>query len=236
MEEDHRARAPAQEANDLVPVLTDEATREWCRAFNKENSPSWIEPPDDQERKALQRFVELVEELEGYAIFKNLLQRNQIDWHVLIENDKIVAAAINGLDEEHLRSFLLTLRMLYHGREGCSIRQIAGIFERRVGIRNPLWWNGFNAHRLGLNSFLDEMKLPRSGETNREIFETFLWGRYAHRDNAEATALYQEWERDQVRFVELKGYFLLITATFFSHLRSLLPGVKQLLGCRDLQL
>lgn len=209
---------------------TDQEAREWCRAINRQYNATWIEPPDEGERLALERFCELVEELEDYAIFKNLLKEERIEWHIRTENKEVVATAIGGLDEEHLRSFLLTLRMLYHGRERCSVRQIVQIFSRRVGPRNPLWWNGFNAYYLGLNSFLDEIKLPTSGETNREIFETFLWGRYAHRDNANATARYREWERDKIRFVEFKGYFLLITATFFSHLRSLLPCVRQLLA------
>lgn len=208
---------------------TDEEAGDWCRAFNRQHNATWIEPPDEGERLTLERFCELVEELEGYAIFKNLLQKNQIEWRIRTTNDEVLATAIDGLDEEHLRSFLLTLRMLHHGRERCSVRQIAEIFRKRVGERNPLWWNGFNAHHLGLNSCLDEMKLPDSGESNREIFETFLWGRYAHRDNPKATARYREWERNKVRFVEFKGYFLLITATFFSHLRSLVPSVRQLL-------
>jgi hypothetical protein len=90
-------------------------------------------------------------------------------------------------------------------------------------------WNGFNAYHLGLNSFFEVMH-PTSGETNRKISETFLWGRYAHRDNVDATTLYKQWELDQERFFELKAQFLLVTATFFSCLRTLLPDVKQLLA------
>ncbi|MEY2480913.1 MAG: hypothetical protein QOI04_1840 [Verrucomicrobiota bacterium] len=211
----------------------DEQALEWCRAFNKEHSLSWVEPPDDKQRASLERFCELVEELQDYAIFKNLLHRSQIEWNVRTENKEVVAAAIRGLDEEHLRSFLLTLRMLYHGRERCSVREIAKIFEERVGVRNPLWWNGFNAYRLGLNSFFDQTSLPNSGETNREIFETFLWGKYAHRDNPEAVARYKDWEGNRTKFVEFKGTFLLITATFFSHLQSLLPFVNELLAVKE---
>jgi hypothetical protein len=99
-----------------------EADREWLRAFNKEHSSSWIEPPNGQERRALELFCELVEELEGYSIFQQLLKNNRIEWHLRVENNVLVSAAIDGLDEEHLRSFLLAIRMLYHGREGCSVR------------------------------------------------------------------------------------------------------------------
>jgi hypothetical protein len=207
---------------------TEEQTREWCRAFNKEHSTTWVEPVDAQERESLERFCELVDELEGYAIFKKLLHREQVEWNIKTQDNVVVAAAIKDLDEEHLRSFLLTVRMLYQSRDGCSVRQIAAIFKRRVGERNALWWNQFNPCHVGLNNFLD-MRLEKSEQTNRELFEIFLYGQYAHRGHL----LYKEWKKDTEVFIGRKGNFLLILATFFAHVRILHPFVKQLLAVKN---
>ena len=213
--------------------MIDAEAKEACRIFNKAHSTTWIEPVDEHERELLEQFCKLVEDLEGYAIFKNLLHRGKVECSIKIQ-DEAVLTAIKDLDEEHLRSFLSTLRMLYQPQDGCSVRQIAPIFEKRVGQRNSLWWNGFDPVRRGLNSFLD-MRLGIE-ETNREIFETFLYCDYSHKGHPQKDRqrrmLYKEWQQDQASYVERKTYFLVIVATLFAYVCDLCPLVRRLLAAK----
>lgn len=207
---------------------TDEEEAAWCRAFNREHSTTWIEAPKPQERKALEKFCGLVAELENYSAFKNLLHGNQFKGKIRSEDGRVVASAIESLDEEHLRSFLLTVRMIYEQAEGCSIKQITPIFERCVGPRNPLWWNGFNAGRLGLNSFLEGEYIRGDSVSNRDIFEAFIYGHYSHRSQP----FYEKWKKDASKLLEMKLHFVVILSSFFHHARDLRTHVRELLQIR----
>jgi hypothetical protein len=207
----------------------DKEARAWCRAFNRENSTTWVERPTGDDRSALEKFCGLVEELENYPAFKNLLREDSFEGKVRVEDGKVVATAIQSLDEDQLRSFLLTTRMIYEQAEKCSILQIAPIVEKYVGPRNPLWWNGFNAYRLGLNHFMDGYYLQSEPISNREVFETFIYGHYSHRSQPR----YEQWKKDEEKFLELKLHFVVILSSFFYHARQIRTYVLELLQVNE---
>ena len=160
--------------------MTNEQTEENCRQITRELSP-WIDPLDADERRALERFSRLVEELEGHKIFCDLLQQGQIDWRLRIEDGNVVSAHIEKLDETELGAFVPLARLFTQKREHASIRKIAAIFDRRVSDRHPIWWN-FNAYRVGLRQFL-ALTAPNLSETFGKIFDIFINGHYVHRED-----------------------------------------------------
>jgi len=89
----------------------------------------------------------------------------------------------------------------------------------------------FNAYREGLKDFL-AMTASNPPHTNKQIFETFLYGHYAHRDQ-KWEAIYQEWEKNRAEFVPLQAIFLLVVSTMFGHARELRQVVQQLLAVDD---
>jgi hypothetical protein len=198
---------------------------ESIRILNREFS-AWVDPLDPQERNALESFCDLVEELEESPIFKALLHREEVQSNVKWTNGVVVKAEIEGLNEHDLKAFLLPARLFTQKNDRCSIRKIGMIFDRRVSQRHELWMY-FNANRMGLNHFL-RMTVSKPPHTNREIFETFLYGHYAHRDEKWAAA-YKRWKENPADFVRLQAIFVLIISGMFGHARELHKLVKQLL-------
>src|SRR5947207_13615713 len=86
----------------------------------------------------------------------------------------------------------------------------------------------FNGYRSGLNEFLERQDLGFS-ETNNEIFETFLYGAYAHYNERKEEKL-KEWEKKgREFFLRRKMMFLTIAGTFWWTIDSIYPLVKSLL-------
>jgi len=179
-----------------------------------------------KERKALERFCGVVQQLRGCSIFEKLLSRGEITLNYKVRYGVLVSGEIRDLDEEPLKAFLLTARLLTQDNDGVSIRKIAAIFDARVSQRHPLWQE-FNAYRSGLNQFLDKRhdELP---ETYRELFETFLYGHYAHL-NDQKEVVYQEWLKDELSFLKRKQLFVLILSVLFSHVRDIHVTVRKFL-------
>src|SRR5213594_463038 len=205
--------------------MTNEQTEENCRQITRELSP-WIDPLDADERRALERFSRLVEELEGHKIFCDLLQQGQIDWRLRIEDGNVVSAHIEKLDETELGAFVPLARLFTQKREHASIRKIAAIFDRRVSDRHPIWWN-FNAYRVGLRQFL-ALTAPNLSETFGKIFDIFINGHYVHRED-EKEARYESWKKEVGGFTSRKVAFLLAVGSIISHVRSMRDYAKQLL-------
>lgn len=204
---------------------TDEEIAEYCRQITREFS-AWVDPLDAQERRSMDLFCGLVEELESYKIFCDLLQHSQVDWRLKIEDGKVVSGYIEKLNETDLRAFVPLARLFTQKREQASIRKVGAIFDKRLSQRHPIWMN-FNAYRIGLQQFL-ALSAPNLPETFGELFDVFMNGHYAHREDAKE-ARYESWKRDSGRFTNRKVGFLLVLSSIFSHVRSMRDHVKQLL-------
>jgi hypothetical protein len=102
-----------------------------------------------------------------------------------------------GPDEEDLRSFLLTLRLFCQDNEQISLRNLVKRVEKlpvSEALKKP-----FLDRRDQLNVYLDSAHGPPQFQignagwiTNREIFEAFTYGKYAHLTQSETIA---GWEK-----------------------------------------
>ena len=203
----------------------DKEMPEWLKNLNREMKP-WIDSPSIKERESLNLFCEIIDELEESSIFKNLLHRRQIRHNQKWRSGILVEAGIEDFNEEELKAFLLTARLLSQDNDRISIGNIATVFNKLVSERHSLSMN-FNAYHMGLNEYLDRRDHGLS-HTNREIFEIFLYGHYAHRNkNKEDT--YRKWKADRILFLEMKVNFLSSVGNLFSSAQRLRSSVKQLL-------
>lgn len=205
--------------------MTNEEIEENCRQIWRDLNP-WIDPLQSDERRALERFCRLVEELENDKIFCDWLQHGRIDWGVRIEDGSVVSSHIDKLDETQVKAFVPLARLFTQKREHASIRKIASIFEQRVSKRHPIWWK-FNAYRVGLQQFL-ALTAPNLPEAFGEIFDVFINGHYLHRED-DKEARYESWKKDVRGFTARKVAFLLTVSSIISDVRSMRDCAKQLL-------
>ncbi len=105
---------------------------------------SWIDPLQADERRTLELFCRLVEELESDKIFSDWLQHGRIDWGFRVEDGNVVSSHIDKLDETQVRAFVPASRGFTTYREQASIRKTVLSYQSRVSKRHPIWLN-FNA-------------------------------------------------------------------------------------------
>ena len=74
------------------------------------------------QRETLKLFVEMINELEESSLVRDLLRKNQITYRFSLKEGKPIDQDIVNLDEEHLKAFILTARLLAQDDERCSIR------------------------------------------------------------------------------------------------------------------
>jgi len=186
----------------------------------------WITPLTPDERQTLKLFCETVSEIETYPLYQKLLRHNVVNSDLKVRDGLVVDASIRDLDENDVRSFILTARLFGQNNERISIRNVSDIVERRVSKRLVLWMN-FNAYREGWNEF-GKQTLPRSGDTMGGVFDVFLYGHYAHK-NPEKEAIYEQWKRTADGFVARKSAFLIALGAFFWLLQGMRQYVDRLL-------
>jgi hypothetical protein len=111
--------------------------------------------------------------------------------------DNVVETSRVGPDEEALQAFLLTLRLFCQDNEEISLRNMANRVSR-LTLASDLKQE-FLDRRDTLNAYLDHTHGPPSFQigsskpvTNRQIFEAFTYGKYAHLTQA---ATVEGWER-----------------------------------------
>ena len=102
-----------------------------------------------------------------------------------------------GPDEEAIQAFLLTLRLFFQDNEEISVRNMA---QRIAAL--PVAANlrdNFLTRRIEMNAYLDRVHGPPQFQigdgppiSNRQIFEAFTYGKYAHLTQAETV---KGWER-----------------------------------------
>lgn len=154
-------------------------------------------------------FVKLVKELNSCRLAtllsqKSITLQHRCDW----DNARII-----DFDEEDCRSFLLSCRLLIQDNDRISLRCIGKIIEDS-GCRHELK-SFVNSERFSMNLLLDDycpFAAPGCGQiTNRDVFDTFLWGAYAHRVmNPAMRKRFLDWQADTRQFLSLKLVFLLM--------------------------
>jgi hypothetical protein len=173
-------------------------------------------PLSDLQRDTLHLYVEMINELEESSLCRNLLSEKTITYRFSMKEGLPINQEIVNLDEEHLKAFILTARLLAQDNERCSIRNLSKIFDG--ALQDHAIWPRFNGVRWKLNDYLDrEYPLLVEGDevTSRYLFEVFLYGHYAHRTK-EKELVYKGWEANSVFFPYYKLGFLMSLSVLFS--------------------
>lgn len=170
----------------------------------------------EESKRSLRLFIETVAELEESSLYKNLLGEEGITYRYSWREGQPASQEIVNLDEEQLKSFILTARLLSQDNDGRSIRVVAQIFDGE--LQNHQLYPTFNGIRWKLNDYLDQeypIKIQGVSITSRHLFDIFLYGHYAHR-NPDKEDVYCRWESDWITFPHYKLGFLLSLSVLFS--------------------
>lgn len=156
----------------------------------------------------LREFVKQVGNLQNSRFGQRVLNKGSISYR---SGGAIEGIEFVDFDEEDCRSFILTCRLLVQNNERTSIQNIVRIFAE--DIADQKWSVRIDPQRWMLNDFLKQNAMVtapgRQTVTNQIIFDTFLWGHYAHLNRSHQTRL-RSWELDPRQFPALKLTFLLI--------------------------
>lgn len=161
----------------------------------------------------LKEFCELVRELRESKFGQRVLGAKSI---TVRGHDGLHDAEIVDFDEDECRSFLLSFRLLVQDNDNISIRCVWNIFKDK--IIDPEWFVRVNPPKWMLNDFLEGQAMyaaPGGGDqTMREVFDVFLYGAYAHRNQApEKRTKYLAWKSNHRDYVIQKMLFLLCVKT-----------------------
>lgn len=118
-------------------------------------------------------------------------------------------------DEEAIDSFVLTLRFFIQDNERSSFGQLAELYESLLASLQDEK-NHFKYMRVQLNSYLDEKFVFVAGEpekTNREIFDTFIYGGLAHA-NPDKKHVFDSWMGEPLSESLLNNRFITILSEF----------------------
>ena len=155
-------------------------------------------------------FIQLVDELNDLRLAKKVLSFDSI---IMQLKDRSKVDILN-FDEEDCRSFILSCRLLVQDNDKISIRCIDKIVSS--GDYPEDGQQAISNERCRLNLSLDSycaISAPGCNEeiTHRDVFETFLWGSYAHRCmDSELRAQYLDWNAEPRQYFALKLDFLLM--------------------------
>ncbi len=161
---------------------------------------------------SLQIFVESATELEESNFVAQAKDGISTSARQLV--DRTVLLERRGPEHEAVKALLLTVRFFYQDNE-TSIKKTADLIQG-LAVDNALKAE-FKAIREQFNTFLDAaspIKFQSSvgADTNREIFETFLYGYFAHA-NREKRRRVKAWE-DKPYFNDLRAQFDAVLVKF----------------------
>jgi len=161
----------------------------------------------ESNKKCFSLFCKKVQELENSRYLFDAKQSG-IEFNFKWQKDKGITQKRTGPDEESIKAFILTLRFFIQNNERISIYNISKLIND-LNI-NTEFKNDFNRARNDLNNDLDRSSnicIVINGKllTQRDIFDTFLYGLYAHGNNTKAILL-ESWEKS--------GQILLLRSMF----------------------
>lgn len=180
----------------------------------------------------LQLFIEKAEELQNSKFLAEIRSGKlsaHFKWKVggPIETNRI------GPEEESAKAFILTLRFFRQATDTISLRQMEDMVIS-LSVDTKLK-DEFVKIRDNLNKYLDsppKISVVENGlkvMTRREIFETFLWGHYAHSSPDKSNKL-KSWERFLL-FDDLRMEFDAILLAFATTIGSLSDVCKRIIKC-----
>lgn len=150
--------------------------------------------------KELELFNSKVDELGESSFFKTL---TEADTGVTLKGERqpdgsfAMSTVLRGAAEESIKAFVLTIRFFIQDNESISLRNIANLYQQpEVDAKQRA---DFQTVRTQINAMLDSpnwmnLNFNGSNPTNREIFETYIYGKLAHL-NAKKAKLCTQWEQ-----------------------------------------
>jgi hypothetical protein len=164
----------------------------------------------DADRRRLELYNEQAEVLLGSrfaAVMFGQMTGVTLSW----EEGGPLEATVKGPDDEAVRAFTLTFRMLFRNGDGISFREIAEIYDAAsvpAALREDCRWA-----REAMNQFLDGptmFEVNQERITRRRLVEVFLYGGIAHM-NPEKRKAYELWRGNPVLFAMMENEFALAT-------------------------
>jgi len=189
-------------------------------------------PTTNEERiDVLDVFLESAADLSHSWFVKHAID-NGINSVVELLPDGSVDAVVDGPHRDALKAVLLTLRFFNRSNyELTSIGNVTTIIsEPELRVRQELI-SEYEDTRKDLNDYLDsspEVLLPELGDnTKRDIFDTFLYGRFAH-SNPCKRKLALQWEKSN-DYQHIEIMFLKIVMHYIERTSLLGETVKKIL-------
>ncbi|MCD6591050.1 MAG: hypothetical protein J7K72_03715 [Candidatus Aenigmarchaeota archaeon] len=178
-----------------------------------------------EEIDVLKLFNEKVDRLHTRSFVEKL---KKLGYEIHLKNE--FDGKLYGPDDESVEAFVLTIRFFYQNNEKISLSNMSEIYEK-LPI-SPKVKREFERIRNELNTFLDsKTRFTINGKeiTNREIFETFLYGDLAH-SNKTKRKTYEFWKSNIPLYIVLKHEFIEILSFFIEKLSQIKKLNERILG------
>lgn len=178
-------------------------------------------------RDVLEIFIETVDELQLSEFAKQIKKGVRVG---LLAGQGVIISQCAGPEREAVKAFLLTLRFFRQNNEVTSLRNMAQLIDD-LNVNQDLK-DEFHASRNNFNKFLDDpLHVPVQGvgaDTKRDVFESFLYGIYAH-----ATPDHRQrvkgWEKMSF-YGDLEAQFYIIAANFMAATTKMAETCKKMLA------
>jgi hypothetical protein len=177
--------------------------------------------------EVLEIFIETVDELQASEFAKEIKGGVRGGFKA---GNSVIISELAGPDREALKAFLLTLRLFRQSNEETSLRNMAARVAG-LNVDQGLKDEYLNS-RDNFNAFLDGPLAVRvngvGADTKRDLFESFLYGIYAHANPAPRRQV-KSWEKLPF-YADLEMQFLVTVAHFMATVTKMAETCKKMLA------
>ena len=184
-----------------------------------------MKPYSDAEHDDLREFLDHVESLSKYR-FSSVVLSNKA---LRLQGTTAGPMDFVNLDEEDCRSFLLGFRLLIQNRDGVSLKKIWDILASLDDL------NMLKAINRARSPVFLAMSCPAmfadpdgNTITNQQVFDTFMYGAYAHLDKTHRRN-FKYW-KTTAAFPFLKLIFLMMVQLIYTQSIAMAAIVREVLN------
>lgn len=184
----------------------------------------------NEERDILNIFIDSVDELLQ-SNFLNQVVENGIVTNYTWNQDGFLSIQRGGPELEAVKAFILTIRFFCQNNERTSLSNMDNMISQ-MNIPQDLK-DDFANSRQAFNTYLDSLpsiQFEESGNpiNRRQIFETFLYGKFAHANRTKRNLLLTWQQRPD--FEDRRAIFDRILLQFVLFLKDLSTVCKEILN------
>lgn len=183
-------------------------------------------PSTYTDREVLEMFVEAADELSGSSFADQVRKGVRVGLLLVPEG---IETRVAGPEHEATKAFLLTLRLFGQDNDVTSLRNMADRVQALTVSQPPK--ARFLKSRDSINAFLDSpLHVPvpdTDADTKRKVFETFLYGIYAHTAEEHRRRV-KRW-REQVYYADLEAQFYVILGHFLAAVTAMANACRDML-------